>query len=197
MPLLLTVQNCALPIEDTQLRGLTDGQVNNLFWDMSTTSPALTFDIERSADGNTFQSIGSLSHGNTAGDRIDFNFIDQSPLPLDNFYRLRYIGQNGELTHSNTIRLRLTDPLSAFSLTPNPARGPVRYEFSSREASKAEVEIVDMYGRTVYRQNGTTQSGLNSWSLNLSELAPGPYTFRARQGSTGSVQHISKVVLQH
>lgn len=193
-PITVTVQSCILPIEDARLRGITDGQVNNLFWEVSEASPALTFEIERSADGQDFQPIGTLTQGSPEGDQIHFNYVDGSPLPQDNFYRLRYIGPNGDLTHSNTIRLRLTDPMNAFTLSPNPSNGPIRYEFHSRAATKSHLEIIDIYGRTVHQQDIPTQSGLNTLNLDLSHLAPGPYTFRAHQGT--AIHHITKLVLQ-
>lgn len=192
-PVTVTVESCILPIQDSHLRGITDGSINHLFWELSAISPALTFDIERSPDGQQFQAIGSQAAGTQDGDQLLFNFVDRSPLPQDNFYRLRYIGPDGDLTHSNTVRLRLTDPSAAFTLSPNPSAGPVRYEFYSRTASQTSLDIIDMYGRTVYHQAASTLPGINTWTLHLSHLSPGPYSLRAHQGPT---QHIAKLVLQ-
>jgi hypothetical protein len=58
---------------------------------------------------------------------------------------------------------------------PNPATDVVNIQFYSEESDKYVVRILDLSGRTIYMEEGFSNTGENSQQLNVSDLASGIY----------------------
>lgn len=193
VPIVVVAQNCILPIEDVVLHGLTDGNVNSLFWSQMADGPAVAYDVERSADGQSFLSIASVASGQQEGEEVDFGFEDNSPFPADNYYRLRYIGPDGVLTYSNTVRMRLADALGSFSLAPSPTADITTYRFLASIAYEVRIDVLDLLGRKVLHVENGVDEGPNAVQIDLSQLPAGSYTIRAYHSGIQAA-HTGRVV---
>ncbi len=193
IPITVVARNCVLPIEDVVLGGLTDGTTHFLHWSQQTDGPSMSYEIERSADGQTFAPIGQQSTGQREGDRLQFSYEDRSPLPADNYYRLRHLSPNGDMTYSNTVRLRLADASTSFSLAPSPTQDVSTYRFISSTGSDVEITVTDLLGHKVLQLNSKAQPGTNAIPLDLSQLQAGTYMMRAYHAGT-QVKHAGMVV---
>ena len=66
------------------------------------------FEIDRSADGESFNSIGDLPNTRAADSVLYFySFVDKSPLNGDNFYRIKVVGRNGNIYYSTIILIKV------------------------------------------------------------------------------------------
>jgi hypothetical protein len=66
------------------------------------------FEIDRSADGESFTSIGDLPNNRAADSVLYFySYIDKSPLNGNNFYRLKVVGRNGNIYYSTIILVKV------------------------------------------------------------------------------------------
>lgn len=73
------------------------------------------YEVERSADGNTFTSVGSVAAAGTAA----YAFTDINPIAGLSYYRLKVVNADGSFFYSSTITLTVS--ISGFvTLTPNP-----------------------------------------------------------------------------
>lgn len=108
------------------------------------------FEIERSADGNTFELAGIRMSTWEAGDlsRL-YTFRDSVPYAPDSYYRLKQVDIDGIFTYSQVIRVS-TGSLSASGpdIYPNPAHSQVRIFFPQ---GIREVEIISPLGVRVGR----------------------------------------------
>ena len=78
----------------------TEGSKNHLTWATASETNNKGFDIERSRDGTTFQSIGTVKAIGKAG---NYNFTDAEPVNGTNYYRLRQIDFDGTETFSKVV----------------------------------------------------------------------------------------------
>lgn len=77
------------------------------------------FDIERSADGISFEKIGWIDGNGNTSDEKHYTFTDTKPLVGMNYYRLRQIDFDGRFEYSHIVSVTFeTDEVEIY---PNPA----------------------------------------------------------------------------
>jgi sugar lactone lactonase YvrE len=97
------------------------------------------------------------------------------------------------IVHLNDHDAGVHDPLSAMVyLSPNPNRGAFRIEaYVSATASMAEIEVSDMIGRVVYKQETPVVQGVLKKDIELgNDLPDGVYILRLAAGETTKVMHV-------
>jgi len=82
--------------------------------------------------------------------------------------------------HSDTpfsIRTDLDEAIfeDQFLLYPNPNTDQFHLQFSIYTVTNLDIRIVDIYGKEVFRESGTTTTGENRFSFNLAGVAEGIY----------------------
>ena len=97
------------------------------------------------------------------------------------------------IVHLNDHDAGVHDPLSAMVyLSPNPNRGAFRIEaYVSTTASMAEIEVSDMIGRVVYKQETPVAQGVLKKDIELgNDLPDGVYILRLAAGETTKVMQV-------
>lgn len=79
------------------------------------------YEVERSADGKTFNKIGEVIATGAIG-LIGYTFLDVNPLAGDNYYRLKIIDINTAPMFTNIVRVSLNNTGSMLVMYPNPVR---------------------------------------------------------------------------
>lgn len=85
------------------------------------------------------------------------------------------------LNDLGTTAPRTPDP-AVLGIGPNPANSSLRIDLPETISAKANLQIIDATGRIVMEQNGLTAA--SHIQLDLSELAPGPYTVYLMDGGS-------------
>jgi len=134
-----------------------------------------SFDIERSADSNSYTSIGTVPATDSAQNH--YQFWDTNPLTPVDYYRLKIINTNGSYSYSKTVAVRFNNP-TAFSLFPNPANGSVNIELNF-PAGPILLQVVDAGGHYVRTQSLQSGGSPITTSIDLTGLAPGMYFIKA------------------
>jgi hypothetical protein len=78
---------------------LRDNRVN-VNWRTAEAYGFSSFNIERSANGQTWETIGTKNIGDVSGYPGDYAFVDNNPLPDRSFYRLKAVDFDGHITVS-------------------------------------------------------------------------------------------------
>lgn len=100
---------------------------------------------EHSADGIHYLALGIVRAKNPGYPIENYEWVHSSPLAGLNFYRLKLVGNNGDISYSDVVKVRLFETLSIF---PNPTQNKV-YVTGWLE-STASVTVKDMMGRTLF-----------------------------------------------
>ena len=165
-----------LPISIEYFNGAKQSNANLLNWKSNCTSTSVSFDIQKSADGRSFNSIGNFS---ATHDRCaqPFNFTDNNPFSGINYYRLKKTEIDGQVSYS--IIVAILNKESGFELVgllPNVvSTGSAILSVTSTKVTIMQLVVSDIQGKIMQKQAVTVLSGSNTINLDFSKLASGSY----------------------
>jgi alpha-mannosidase len=164
----------ALPINITDFTGTKDNGINKLTWQAITSATFSHFEIERSNDGNSFDSIGSVSGGTGTA----YSYNDTSINELNSYYyRLKMVAKDGTFSYS-TVILILADPHTQdIMLYPNPVQDVLKFHLLLTRQGRYDIRVNDITGKMVLKlPSPLFEAGDNYFSINTSNLPTGTYT---------------------
>ncbi|MBK9017471.1 MAG: hypothetical protein IPM82_27390 [Saprospiraceae bacterium] len=125
----------------------------SLYWSHDGGSFVNTYMVERSADGQNFETISEFdSRGGAANE--NYEDFDVAPLVGDNFYRIAIHRADGNIAYSEVKKLVFDDMVN-YQLFPNPANGFVNVNLESVLGKQAEIHIFNGLGLRVKELNWT------------------------------------------
>ncbi|HEY0680322.1 MAG TPA: Ig-like domain-containing protein [Chitinophagaceae bacterium] len=140
------------------------------------------FEIERSFDGATFETAGTIKGAGTSFAKNEYSFTDRLRNSITNkkdvYYRIRMIDVNSRAEASKVLVLRLfrTGALKMISVTPNPAVNDINVQVQLKENSYVVMKVTNSSGTEVSRKSIRGSEGLNVFSLEgTGRLLPGTY----------------------
>jgi hypothetical protein len=144
------------------------------------------FTIERSLDGLNFAAIKTVPskavNGNSTSN-LRYVELDTKPYKGVSYYRLRQTDIDGKTTNSRIVAVNFDgngiDPAAeGFIVYPNPNDGTkLNIKFTDINFDRAEIGILDMIGREIYRTTIIKNGDIFSMDF-LSSLAAGQYVIR-------------------
>lgn len=148
--------------------------------------------IQKSADARAFMDIASLD-ANKISVRSVTDFIDETPLPGNNYYRLKIIDEDGNYNYSSVILLRNTSA-TEITIYPNPAVNNLTVKLSGANPGKIYLSLSDIAGRTLF--NAYYISAINQQIIiPLSGYSKGIYVIKVKDAA-GKVLAKQKIVKQ-
>ncbi|MBP6642326.1 MAG: T9SS type A sorting domain-containing protein [Flavobacteriales bacterium] len=170
--------NTPLPIELLSFEGETQGTTNHLTWSTATERNNDHFDLERSADGQSFIRIGSLPGVGNSQQVTDYALIDERPLQGLNYYRLKQVDLDGTATYSNVVTLtnKLEEDKGCIVRTLEPEG---LYALACTLSERATMELFSSAGQPlkIVRVNND-----GAQEFDLRPLASGMYIVRIMDG---------------
>lgn len=158
-----------------------------LEWSTADESNSSHFDIQRSANGSTWDVIGTIEAAHTSQERTNYNAIDAAPLNGDNLYRLRMVdrpqdGGEGAFAYSKIVRVEF-EKNELFSFYPNPAADRLQLTETALK-NAVSVELLDRTGKTVL------ETAKPSPEISIGHLSAGIYVLQitGRDGAVTSRQ---------
>ena len=172
--------NILLPLDLLTFKGsLQNNKTTLLKWTTENEINTSHFEVERSLDGNTFNSIGSVAASGNSSSAVNYSFTDnnaaiQQSLLL--YYRLKMIDQNGNFKYSNVITISLADITGKVVVAPNPVINEMKVTISSPQDGKMQWKLIDNTGRVIMQNSTHVRKGNgNNITINMNKLANGSY----------------------
>lgn len=109
-----TLTAIPLPLTLTAFTAARSKDQSVLQWETAQEENTSSFSIERSADGQSYTSIGAVAAAGNSTSPLNYEFTDATPQPNNNYYRLKLIDLDGHFTYS-TVRI-VSFPVSAGKL---------------------------------------------------------------------------------
>ncbi len=139
------------------------------------------FEVERSLDGNKFESIGKVDAGADAGNGFQFrdHFSSATGRNNDFYYRLKQFTPDGSFTYSKILIARMynTRSLASLSVTPDPIANDILVNVQLKQNAYVVMKVTDASGKEILRENKKAESGTQTYSLNEThQLQKGLYT---------------------
>lgn len=147
------------------------------------------FEIQRSADGISFESIGTIQGHGTTNEKVDYSFRDTNPTQGANYYRLMQIDFDGEYEYSETA-LAFFESQDEMIVFPNPVKDRINIYLGSQfSRTEISISIVDISGRKVWAKSMLAPE--SKVEINLDYLKQGFYTVEVTNSSFTSRKRIS------
>ncbi|HWK04908.1 MAG TPA: T9SS type A sorting domain-containing protein [Puia sp.] len=139
----------------------------------------ISFNVQRSTDGLSFQTIGTVNGIVDAASENVYSFTDGNPGAGNNFYRISAIGLSGGQVYSTIVSIDFSGSANTFNLFPNPSNGQFSIRVQDAGDKLFSLSIEDLAGRTVYAHAFQSTGNLIAVAIGKS-LAPGIYVVRLK-----------------
>ncbi len=167
-----------LPLSLTSFSATRQNSVAMLSWSVSQEQGIASYNIECSANGRDYVSIGAVtSLGNTTKSRT-YNFTDFKPLQGANYYRIKIMEKDNQQSYSD-VRLLNFGTTTSIILYPNPVKD--KTTITGLEAGMY-LKLINNNGQVVLTQKVTG----NIESIAAKALAAGSYRVQV-YGTTGQL----------
>ena len=175
----ISLSGTALPVSLADFNGRSEGSVNILTWNTKSESNNKGFELQRSADGANYTTIGNIAskaeNGNSSV-QLNYQFNDARPLSGINYYRLKQVDYDGRFSFSGVVTLKSkVSEIIISSVYPNPARNEVKLVISSPAAERATVVVTDLTGKVIVQRSVQLAMGDNHQQFNIQSLSAGTY----------------------
>ena len=172
-------QNCAgcgtLPVELVDFNASIDQDQTVLNWETKSETQNSFFTIERSADGENFETvIDVLSDSPLQG--ASYQAVDPAPYSGISWYRLSQTDQNGTTRTLETVMVQsgLVNS-NHFNAFPNPFNETIRVTTLGMEGASVEIRVLDVTGKIVATQIVDNTFDHQIYEVNPGSLQPGLY----------------------
>jgi hypothetical protein len=155
-----------LPVELTDFRArlLPDATVR-LDWQTAAEVNTRQFTLQRSADGNHWEELGSLPARNAG----NYQWLDNQPFEDENYYRLRIEDLDGSFQFSEVVFVKNERKTGALAAYPNPsADGLFHLQLPSENC---RVRVYNIQGQLLLEEEMSRQV----YELSLGNFLPGVY----------------------
>ncbi|HEY4336022.1 MAG TPA: Ig-like domain-containing protein [Puia sp.] len=161
----------------TNFQALYRKNAVDIAWNASTDNHSTRFEIERSTDGEYFQTVGDIA---ASGSTYSFSdkVNDHKAKTNDLYYRLRQIDGANRVTYSKVLIVRTygTKSVESVSVTPDPVINDIQVNVQLKEKSFVMMKVTDNNGSEVLRKTAMGENGPNTFDLeDTHALQPGMY----------------------
>lgn len=148
---------------------------NNVYisWQTSNSINVSSYVIERSNDGRTFNDLDKINVNETNAGKSDFNITDNNPFNGFNYYRLKIVDDNGNVSYSEIKVVNISRNI--VSIAPNPVHSVLQLQAQNVSNGICTIQISNSKGLVVLKKQITNQLSQLSTSINVSLLANGLY----------------------
>ncbi len=147
---------------EVQLTWKTASEINNDY-----------FTIERSKDASNWSELATINGKGNSSELVEYTYIDQTPLDLTSYYRLKQTDFNGDYSHSG-IQTVSTNLQKEHLLTyPNPTNNQVTISGSRNELT--QMHVFNLLGQDVTNEAILIEKNTTNIVLSLSNLQSGMY----------------------
>ncbi len=170
-----------VPVELTTFTAETSEEGITLNWQTATETNNSGFNVERSRDNNTFETLGFVSGFGTTTETHNYYYVDNNLTIGTYYYRLKQIDFDGSFEYSGTIEVDFTSP-TEFSLLqnyPNPFNPTTTLQFTLPVDASVMLNVYNLVGEKVAEViNNELAAGLHKIKFNGENLSSGLYLYK-------------------
>jgi hypothetical protein len=175
-----------LPVQLISFHAQNAGAYNDLSWAADREVNFKSYVVERSADGLTFQPIGTRMAQESYSSEQDYTYTDSLPTP-SSYYRLKMVNTDGTFVYSGICEVNSAAPPVAISCYPNPVINSVTIKVGASKTVAYHYSLIATDGRIL--QTGIMEAGGDQQtSLNLTRAPKGILFLRVQAEDSGAAQ---------
>ncbi|HEY4149969.1 MAG TPA: T9SS type A sorting domain-containing protein [Chitinophagaceae bacterium] len=164
-----------------------------LKWNTATEINNDHFEIDRSSDGISFDSIGTVKGAGNSNILKSYSYADAYPMSGTNYYRLKQVDIDGNTQYSPTETVTVaTAAANSMSIFPNPASSQFTITLKNSSSQAYVVSLIDLSGKQVFTTGAA--AGNNQLHVVLNgKIIPGVYIVKL---TSGNETLFSKIIIR-
>ncbi|TGE20584.1 T9SS type A sorting domain-containing protein [Hymenobacter aquaticus] len=142
-----------LPVELTSFTGQPTEAGVALRWQTASEHGSRSFEVERAAEGQAFQVVGSKPAAGTSSTARTYNFLDETVGTGKYAYRLHQLDQDGSASYSPVVTVTMTASATPLltSAFPNPFSDQLTLQLREPVRGDIVTTLTNVQGSVVYR----------------------------------------------
>ena len=144
-----------LPIELMAFFGKNDAEGNLLQWEVNAETSIAKYEIQKSENAFTWSTIGEITIPDNIKSAHWYSYLDsiEKITAYLNYYRLKIVEMNGDITYSKIIKIDNTANHFALRVYPNVFHDELFIDFSAPLEQSISYYIIDMQGAIIMEGN--------------------------------------------
>jgi len=181
-----------LPVTFTTIKGYEKGSGIQVDWSVATESNIRQYEIERSADGQVFSTIGTVVATSNNAAAANYYWLDEDIMAGNNFYRIKAVEKSGEVKYSQVVSVNTGNTKRDIVVYPNPVSdGTLKVRLNNQPKGKYTVELFNGLGQKVFITTIVHAGGSVNQSVRLpSIVSKGIYQLEVKNGETRKTQQL-------
>lgn len=185
-----------LPLQLTNfnVKYLGNGK-SKLEWTTLNENNSLKFEIERKFDSESgWTTLGTIPAALHSSEQKIYNYTDGfSKSGNKIFYRIKQVDQDGSAKYTDIKSIQLNYSNMQIEGYPNPTKNQYRLQIQSKKDEKISLDVIDIMGRIISREEFIIQEGSNTKNLQLGSLVPGTYFVKVAGKETNESLTVLKI----
>ena len=182
----------ALPTDILYFKGKNLGQNSILQWATGSEFNNDHFELQRSIDGRTYETITSIAGAGTSALTREYNYTDQNVPDKSCFYRLMLVDKDGSFKYSSIVRLNSNQGKWYVETFPNPVVEELLIQVNTSEKGAMDVRLISQQGQLIRDQHLQKHADLAEMRMNTKQLAAGIYFVEIRMGDV--IREVRKII---
>lgn len=163
-----------LPISWISFSAQTNGNTVLLQWTTSQDGKVAAYTIDRSGDGQTWDSIGSEEIISESAGNQSVSFTDALPLNGTDYYRIKRISADDFVQYSAVAQVQFSQTRS-YVVAPNPVVSNLNIWMLAGHGGALKVQLLSVDGRVIRELDTQTQSGQQNLQVGVDGISSGLY----------------------
>jgi hypothetical protein len=166
-----------LPVKFGTIKATPAGSSVKVDWQTYNEVNVDHYEVERSADGVHFSTVGSVAANNVT-QLSNYSLTDASPLGGNSFYRVKNVDIDGKFSYSVIVKVSTGSQAARMALYPNPAvsGSNIALQLTGLQKGTYKLRVFNSTGQEVFAQQLVHTGGSVTQSLQLpSSLRTGIY----------------------
>ena len=141
------------------------------------------YELERSTDGSMYNTLNKQYPTGNNGGTFNYNWMDNSPVVGDNYYRVKSVGISGDFKYSNIVTVNFGRGTHAITVYPNPVTdGVITVQFRDMAKGIYTISLLNNSGQVMNKEQFEHGGGSALKNFILSKgTSKGSYRLEIRQ----------------
>jgi hypothetical protein len=157
-----------VPVTIISAKAYEMGNGVNVEWKLSEEMNMDRYEVERSTAGVNFNHGGTVVSTGNHSTPITYNWFDANPNHGANFYRVKMIDKNGQVTYSQIMKVVIGRGTSAISIYPNPVvSNSFALQFTDQPKGRYDIKVLNSVGQLMYKTFIDHNGGSSTQTIQL------------------------------
>ncbi|WP_347158156.1 beta strand repeat-containing protein [Pontibacter chitinilyticus] len=184
-----------LPVELVYFTAVVQNNQVQLQWKTASEENNKEFEVQRSTEGKTFVTIGTVKGSGTTTIEQLYSFTDNTPVLETTYYQLKQVDFDGHYALSKVVSVSPTGIAREQELQvyPNPFTTELNITVTAKASGEATVRLFDLQGRVVHTGKVQLQPGINELKLPMNLIRRGVYILKLQGNGFNAARKVMKV----